>query len=64
MFAFLFVALFASLTQGAQIEFSNRCGHDIWISPLTNARGPELAPGIVRIANYGNYAYQIPSTGW
>jgi len=60
----LFVALSMCSTESRQIEFENRCGYDIWINPLTNAQGPPLVPGIVRLNNYGRYTYQIPDAGW
>lgn len=60
----LLVALYSSSIESRKIEFENRCGYDIWINPLTNALGPELAPGIVRLNNYGRFTYQIPDGGW
>jgi hypothetical protein len=62
-FAVIFAALSTSLTESRDIEFSNRCGYDIWISPLTNAQGPALG-GIARIGNGGRSTYQIPNGGW
>lgn len=59
-----FIALLVCRAEGAQIEFSNQCGFDIWINPLTNAQGPVLDPGIVRIGNSDSFAYQIPGGGW
>lgn len=60
----LFVALSMSWTESRTIEFENRCGYDIWINPLTNAQGPPLPGGIVRLSNYAQYTYQIPRDGW
>jgi hypothetical protein len=62
----LFVALSMSWTESRDIEFTNRCGYDIWVNPLTNGGPgqPILQPGIVRLANYAQYTYQIPDAGW
>jgi hypothetical protein len=61
----LLVALYSSRTESRVIEFENRCGYDIWINPLTNAQGKELAPGIVRLRNYEHFTYAIPTIeGW
>jgi hypothetical protein len=37
---------------------------EVWVSPLTNAQGPPLAGGIVKLNNQASYAYQIPDSGW
>jgi len=47
-----------------QIAFTNRCGYDIWVNPLTNAQGPPLPGNIVRLGNGGSHTYQIPDSGW
>jgi len=49
---------------GREITFTNRCGADVWVSPLTNAQGPMLPGGIQRLGNGATYAYQIPDSGW
>jgi hypothetical protein len=59
----LLLAITTSST-GRQITFQNRCGRDIWISPLTNNQGPPLPDGIVRLANNAKHSYQIPNGGW
>jgi hypothetical protein len=46
------------------IKFNNKCGRDIWISPLTNGNGAPLRDGIVRLTNSGSHTYQIPDNGW
>jgi len=62
---FLLCAVFLPAVFSARtIKFTNRCPHDIWISPLTNNQGPELAPGIVRLGGNADFAYQIPDGGW
>jgi len=54
-----------ALVSGArQIKFTNKCNQDIWVSPLTNAQGPQLAPGIVKLGRGNQYSYQIPDGGW
>lgn len=62
--ALTLVVLSIGLAESRQIEFTNKCGYPLWVNPLTNAEGPELAPGIVRLENNGQYAYQIPDSGW
>jgi len=47
-----------------QISFTNRCPQEVWVSPLTNAQGPMLPPGIVKLTNGQTYAYEIPNSGW
>jgi hypothetical protein len=58
------LVLLASAISARQITFTNRCSQDVWVSPLTNAQGPVLQPGIVKLANGANFAYQIPDGGW
>lgn len=58
----LLVAL--SLTEARQIRFINKCPQTIWISPLTNAQGPMIPGGIVKVDTNANYAYQISNDGW
>lgn len=60
----LLVALSMSLAESRTIEFTNRCGYDIWVNPLTNAEGPPLPDGIVRLANNAQHTYRIPDFGW
>ena len=60
----LIVALSMSWTEGRKIEFNNKCGYDIWVSPLTNAQGAPLPGGNARIQNNGWFTYQIPDAGW
>lgn len=61
----ILVALLPAIVLGARtIKFRNRCGADIWVSPLTNAQGPELPPGIVRLGNNAEFTYNIPDGGW
>ncbi|XP_021955579.1 glucan endo-1,3-beta-glucosidase [Folsomia candida] len=60
-------SILAVIVAGAhcrQITFNNRCGRDIWISPLTNGNGAPLPDGIRRLSNSGSYTYQIPNGGW
>jgi len=66
LFVFLLVTLSMSWTNGQSrnIAFYNRCGYDIWISPLTNGQGPPIAGGIARIANNGQFTYVIQDSGW
>jgi hypothetical protein len=58
------LALPAILAQQRTIKFQNRCDQDIWISPLTNAQGPELAPGVARLNRGAQITYNIPNAGW
>jgi hypothetical protein len=59
------IPLFALSVQGArQIKFENRCGKEIWVSPLTNNQGPPLPGGVVRLGNGGSHSYNIPDGGW
>jgi hypothetical protein len=63
------IVLLVTLTLGwseaaRTIEFTNRCGYDLWVSPLTNDRGPALPGGIPRIGHNGRYTFQIPDGGW
>lgn len=62
--AILLCLALPAIISARTIKFSNRCGHDIWVSPLTNAQGPELSPGIVKLGNGGDFTYQIPDSGW
>lgn len=64
LYVFLIVVSAISWTESRHIEFENRCGYDIWVNPLTNAQGPPLAEGIVRLPNYQHFTYQIPDGGW
>ena len=64
LFCGLLLVALLSLAQSRQIEFTNRCGYDIWINPLTNAEGPPLAGGIARLSNHAQFTYQIPDSGW
>lgn len=64
LFTFLFVALSMGWTESRDIEFTNKCGYDIWINPLTNAQGAPLGEGIRKIGNGGRITYQIPNSGW
>jgi len=50
--------------QAREIAFTNRCGYDIWVNPLTNAQGPPLAGGIVRLGNGASHTYRVPDGGW
>jgi len=50
--------------QSRNIEFHNRCDHDVWVQPLTNAQGPPLGGGIQRLNVGGYYNYAIPNDGW
>lgn len=59
----LLVALLVGI-QGRNIEFTNKCSHDVWVHPLTNAQGPPLPGGIQRLGYYGVYNYPIPDGGW
>jgi hypothetical protein len=52
------------MTSARNIDFTNQCGYDIWISPLTNAQGPPLPEGIAKISNGDHFTYQIPDAGW
>jgi hypothetical protein len=61
---FLLTTLLVSWSECRNIEFTNRCGYDIWISPLTNAQGPPLPEGIAKLQNNQQFAYQIPEDGW
>jgi len=61
----LCLALSASTLEAARtIEFTNRCSHDIWVSPLTNNQGPMLPEGIVHLSNGAIRTYTIPDGGW
>jgi hypothetical protein len=62
--ALLLVALSMGWTESRQIEFTNKCGYPLWVNPLTNAEGPQLGPGIVRVENGASTTYQIPDSGW
>lgn len=63
--SFTLVCTVATLTNAARtIKFVNRCGRDIWVSPLTNNQGPALAGGVVRLGNGRDYSYNIPDGGW
>lgn len=64
LYALMSVALFTGWTESRDIEFTNKCGHDIWVSPLTNAQGPALSEGIAKIGDGGRFTYQIPNSGW
>lgn len=64
LYVLLFVALSISWTESRHIEFENRCGYDIWVNPLTNALGPALDEGIVRLSHNARFTYQIPDKGW
>lgn len=61
---FLFISLAINWSESSKIEFNNKCGYDIWVSPLTNAQGTPLREGIAKIANGGWFTYQVPSGGW
>lgn len=60
----LLVLAYLAGIQGRTIEFHNRCDHDVWVQPLTNAQGPPLGGGIQRLNIGGYYTYQIPDAGW
>jgi len=64
IYLLLLVALSMSWTESRDINFVNKCGYDIWINPLTNAQGPQIAGGIAKIANGGQFTYRIPDSGW
>lgn len=61
---FLAVILPSVVLSSRTIRFSNRCNEDIWISPLTNAQGPTLSPGIKHIRQGSHFSYNIPNNGW
>lgn len=56
--------IYLSADGARQITFGNNCGHDLWISPLTNNQGPGLPGGIVRLSRGARYSYRIPDGGW
>lgn len=60
----LFLSLYCSWTESRVIEFINKCSQEIWVEPLTNAQGPVLQPGIVRLRNSEHHTYLIPDGGW
>jgi len=61
----LLVCTITALSHAARtIKFINRCGRDIWVSPLTNNQGPALPGGVVRLSNGRDYSYNIPDGGW
>lgn len=65
VFGILLIALLTGWTEaGRTIQFTNRCGYEIWVAPLTNAQGPPLPGGIPKLANNGQYTFQIPDGGW
>lgn len=58
------VALSTSALSRRTIQFTNRCGEEIWVSPLTNSQGDTLSPGIKRLQNGASYRYNISDDGW
>lgn len=46
------------------VEFTNRCGYDIWVNPLTNAQGPPLPDGMKKLSNGASHTYRMPDSGW
>jgi len=64
MKVFVVLCALLAVSMGRQVGFTNRCGYDIWISPLTNAQGPMLPGGIQRLGNGASYDYQIANEGW
>jgi len=50
--------------QSRTISFTNRCPHDVWVSPLTNNQGPSLPQGIQKLTNGQTFSYPIPNLGW
>jgi len=56
---------FVGLIQAQRfVQFTNKCPHDIWIEPLTNAQGPAHPDGIVRLGNQATHTYHISQEGW
>ncbi|CAL8128814.1 unnamed protein product [Orchesella dallaii] len=53
-----------ALIAGRKIKFTNHCNEPIWVSPLTNAEGPQLGVGIAKLVKEGSHTYQIPDSGW
>lgn len=64
MTSVLFVLLAVVGIHSRTIEFTNRCGYDLWVNPLTNAQGPPLPDGIVRLSNGASHTYRVPDYGW
>lgn len=64
LLGFLVMALTTIGLESRQIEFTNKCGYNIWVNPRTNAPGAPLAGGIAKIQNGGRFTYQIPNNGW
>lgn len=63
-FTFLITVLSINWSEAAQIDFYNKCGYDIWVSPLANDQVTPLQEGIAQIGDGGSFTYQIPDGGW